>query len=349
MPPRVGVNGAVVKPRSSTNPQRRARPTASKVIDLTRESSGESPGETSGEPSPEEEDAEDAPEESPDDSDESPDETSGETAPEEEEAEDAPERHRERSDGARRYASSSAGIQERVSGADQRALGWPSAHNHQPVARLGQGCILEDNFVVTSLHHRPWGIGDHNTTVGVFFTEEEAKTAAHMHFQQVKREADGWESEWHRCEGDGMLQLRGIIEEGERDSETYTASVKRVQQKRPVAVQPRVQSAAQPKTRLIKHRYVYVVKEEQRMNVGEDDPQGFCNESGDLNSVEIHGIYLELDAANEYTREIYEGMHHGNEVETVIDTLENSMATILVENREQMMTYSFTVERRSLQ
>ena len=321
MPLRTGANGAVVKPFSSTNTQRHARPTTRKVIDLTRESSDESPRETSGG-----------------------------TSPEEEEAEDAPERYRERSNEGRRYANSSAGTQERFSGAGQGTLCGPRTHDHQPVACRGQECILEDSFVVTSLHHRPWGIEDDSTTVGVFFTEKEAKTAAHMHFQQIQRQADGWESEWHRREGDGMLQLRGIIEEGERDSETYTSSIKRVQQKRPVVVQPRVQSAAQPKPRLAKPRYVYVVKEEQRMNVGEDDSQGFCNELGDLKAVDIHGIYLELDAANEYAREIYDCILEsvGNEAENVTDTLENSMATILVENTEEMVTYSITVERRSL-
>lgn len=322
MPTRTGANGAVVKPCSSTNTQRHARPTARKVIDLTRESSDELPGETSGG-----------------------------TSPEEEEAEDAPERHRGRSDERRRYANSSAGTQERIAGTGQGTLGGPRIHEHQPIARRGQECILEDSFVVTSLHHRPWGSGDDSTTIGVFFTEEEAKVAAQMHFQNIEERADGWESEWHSYAGDTLLQLRGIIEEGERDSETYTASIKRVQQKRPVAVQPRVQSAAQPKPRLAKPRYVYVVKEEQRMNVGEDDSQGFCNELGDLKAVDIHGIYLELDAANEYTREIYDSILEslGNEAETVTDTLEDSMATILVENREEMMTYSLTVERRSLE
>ncbi|CAF9917889.1 hypothetical protein IMSHALPRED_003774 [Imshaugia aleurites] len=55
MPPRIAANGAVVKPRSSTDNQRHARPTASKVVDLTRESADEAPEETSGGSSAEEE------------------------------------------------------------------------------------------------------------------------------------------------------------------------------------------------------------------------------------------------------------------------------------------------------
>lgn len=321
MPPRTGDNGAVVKPCSSTNPQRRARPTASKVIDLTREASGEPPGETSGG-----------------------------TSPKEEEAEDAPERHRERLDKGRRYANSSAGTQER---AGQGTLGGSRTQDHQPIVRRGQGDALEDSYIVTSSHHRPWVAGDDNTTVGVFSSEEEAKIAVEKDFQRIDEQvgADGWEVEWHRGARDGMLQLRGIIEEGERDSQRYTASIKRVQQKRPVVAQPRVQSAAQPKSRLAKPRYVYLVKEEQRMNVGEDGLQAFFNELGDLNAVEIHGIYLELDAAIKRNREIYDGILEdlGNEAEILIDTLDNSMAAILVENREEMMTYCLTVERRSLQ
>ena len=228
MPLRTGANGAVVKPCSSTNTQRHARPTARKVIDLTRESSDESPGEAS----------------------------EG-TGPEEEEAEDAPARHREQSDEGRRYANSSAGTQERVSRAGQRTLGGPRTHDHQPIARRAQECILEDSFVVTSSHHRPWVARDDNTTVGVFSSEEEAKIAAEKDFQRIDEQvgADGWEVEWHRGARDGMLQLRGIIEEGERDSQRYTASIKLIQQKRPVAVQPQVQSAAQPKNRLVKPRY----------------------------------------------------------------------------------------------
>lgn len=210
---------------------------------------------------------------------------------------------------------------------------------------------MEDSFIVTSLHHRPWGAGDDHATIGSFSTEKEAEDAAYKDFiQRCERYADGWESEWRRRPGDDTRQLCGYCEDGEKDSEKYTASIKRIQQKRQVTVQSRALSTAQPKPGLVKPRHVYVVKKEQWINVGKDDPRGFCDEVGELKAVEIHGIYVDLDAANDSTREIYNGIFEeidGN-AETVTDTLKNSMATILVTDYEKMMTWSISVEKKSL-
>lgn len=320
MPPRIGANGAIVKPCSSTSKQRNERPSARKVIDLTREHSDESPGKTSGG-----------------------------TSVEGDEIEDAPEPQRGRSNEERRHTNSKAGRHERVSGAGQGKISQPGRNDHQRIARRSPEDVLENSYVVTSLHHTPWGAGDDTTTVGVFLDEEEAKVAAYMDFQKFEQRADGWEFEWCLA-GDGMLQLRAIIEEGEDDSERYTASIKLVQQKRPVPVQPRVQSGAEPKTRLVKPHFVYVVKEEQRTNVGEYDTQGLHDECSDLKAVHIHGIYSDLDAANDFVREIYDTILDslGRAAETVSDTTENNMAMILVENSEDSSTYSLTVEERSL-
>lgn len=71
------------------------------------------------------------------------------------------------------------------------------------------------------------------------------------------------------------------------------------------------------------------------MKFGGNNPQGLHNEVGYLIAVKIHGIYLELDAANHFTREIYDGFLEdlGSEAETVTDTLENSIAKIVLKKR----------------
>ena len=321
MPPRIGPNGAVVKPSSSTNDQRTARTVARKIIDLTRDSTDDA-SETS----------------------------QGEESAAEEESEDAPERYNGRSSGGRGHQESGVGTQERTSGAGQATAGRPRTNDQQGVVRRGEQYIMEDSFVVTSLHHRPWGAGDDNATIGMFATEEEAKIAAEMHFKRVASGADGWESEWRQRPGDGMRQLCGVREEGEKDTERYTASIKWFQQKRPIAVQPIVPSAPEPKIKIVKPRHVYVVKQEQRETVGEDDPRGFNDDLGDLKAVTIHGIYVDLDTANESAREIYDGVVEDldDEAETITDTLRHGMATIVVENHMEMTTYAISVEKRSL-
>lgn len=204
----------------------------------------------------------------------------------EDESKDVTKRHGERQDGGRGHHISSA------SGAGQATVGWQETNDYQRVARRGQEHTLEESFIVTSLHHRPWGAGDDNATIGVFSTKKEAKAAAYKDFlQRCESKADGWESKWHRCSADGMLQLRGCCEDGEDDSESYRASIKRVQQKRPVPVQPSIPSAAQPKPRVFKPRYVYVVKEELRVDV-EVDPRRFPKGKGDFKALEIHGMYV---------------------------------------------------------
>ena len=105
--------------------------------------------------------------------------------------EDAPERLRERSNGRRGHHISSACTQRRASGAGQGTAGGPELNDRPRIACRGQENVLEDSFVVTSLHNRPWGAGDDNSTIGVFFSEEEAKAAAHMHFQRTERQAGG--------------------------------------------------------------------------------------------------------------------------------------------------------------
>ncbi len=88
----------------------------------------------------------------------------------------------------------------------------------------------------------------------------------------------------------------------------------------------------------------------QKFNAGAD-PQEFHNGSNDLRDVQIHGIYVELDAANDCAREIYDSIipaFRGGAA-IVTETLENSMANFLVEtNDEENLTYSISIEARLL-
>ena len=321
---RLGPNGGVAKPSSSTKGQRPARPPASKVIDLTRESTSETNQEGSREGSAQEK-------------------RNG----------DAPKRY---DDGSRDerggHRSSGAGIREWTIGARQAPVGQLQNQNDHRVPRPAQDFVLEDSYIVTSLHHHPWEYGDHVTIIGLFSTEREAKDAALKDYhQRCTSQADGWEhDEWDHRPEDGQLEFFGYGEDVEDDSFWYTASIKRVQQKRAAPVQPNLPNPAQPNPRPAQPRYVYVVKEEQRENVGADDPQGFYNEEGDLKDVNIHGIYADLEAANDGAREHYEEIVEDfpDDAETITDDFENDMAVIIVADPLEEMTYSISVERRLL-
>ena len=147
-----------------------------------------------------------------------------------------------------------------------------------------------------------------------------------------------------------MLQLHGSCEDGEDDQYRYTASIKRVQQRRAAAVQPDLPSPAQPTPGPVKLRYVYVVKVEHRGFVGAGDPQGFHNEEDDLQGVIIHSIYVDLDSANGRARVIYESVVkvYGVDGEIMIDNFRDKMAAIVVSNSRKKKTYSLSVTKRNL-
>ena len=312
MPPRIGSNGAIIKHTPSASGQRSARPIASKIIELTSDSSDDALGRASEEAG----------------------------------------KSRRRTDSQRGRENTSAGTRRRNAGTGQDHQ-TGTGQDHQRGARPAPGFILEDSFIVTSVHHRPWGAGDDNSTIGVFPNEKEAADAAESHFGSVSSRCDGWESVWLRCPGDGMLQLCGTIEEGENDTETYKASIQPYQQKRPIATQPmtaRPSGVRQTKKRTSRPRQIYIVKQEHRVNVGEDDPEGFYNELGDLR-FDIRGIYLNLDDANDTARRIYDQAVEDvdGKGETVIDTLKNGMARIVMENLRKTERFSIRVEQDWLQ
>ncbi|KAM0797684.1 hypothetical protein BDR22DRAFT_892113 [Usnea florida] len=324
MPLRLGPNGGVAKPSSSTNGQRPARPPASKVIDLTRDITNETNQEVSRECSTQEKRKEDA-------------------------SERYDQGSRDERGGQR---SSGAGTQERTIGVGQGTVGQPQMDNSRKITRPAQDFVLEDSFIVTSLHHHPWEYGDDVTIIGLFPTEREAKDAVFKDFhQRCTSQADGWtHEEWDHSSRDGTLQFCGYGEDVEDDSFWYKASIKRVQQKRAAAVPPSLPNPARPNPRSLQPRYVYVVKEEQREYVGTDDPHGFYNEEGDLKAVNIHGIYADLDAANEEAREVYEYIveDFADDAETITDDFEDGMAAIVVTDPLEEMTYSISVEKESL-
>ncbi len=228
----------------------------------------------------------------------------------------------------------------------QAAVGGPNTKARQRVAPHDEEYTMEDSFVVTSVHHRPWGAGNDNTTVGVYPTEREAEVAANADYEQrCARQADGWESEWDRGPRDDMLQLRGRVEEGESDTETYTASIKRVQQKRPVAAQPNAARAVPPKFKFVNPTTVFIVTEEQ-----------FNEELDNLKSVKIHGIYADLDRANDSAREVYGWTVEDLEgrADTVKDKLtrgilHDGLVYILVADPEEKMAYFIRVSEEPLQ
>ena len=212
MPLRVGAKGGIAKPSSFLRIGRSTRPTPSKVIDLTRASTDEIEGQQMSR-----------------------------------EIKTRREYYGEGRDGRGGHRNSDAGTQGRNLGARQATAERSQINNDRTAARQAERFVLEDSFMVTSLHHRPWGMGDDNTAIGTFSTEREAKDAAFEDFhQRCARQADGWEYEWSRRPGDDMLQLHGSCEDGEDDQYRYTASIKRVQQKRAAAVQPDLPNPAQP-------------------------------------------------------------------------------------------------------
>ena len=321
MPLRVGANGGIAKPSSFPKIRRNTRPTQSQVIDLTRASTDETNVESSREGSVEEK-----------------------------RDEDALEHYEEGRDRRGRYRNSGAGIHEITLGARQATLDRSQINNGQIAARQAQRFVLEDSFMVTSENHRPWGMGDEHTAIGVFSTEREAKDAAFEDFhQRCESQADGWEHEWRRRPGDDMLQLHGICEDGEDDQYRYAASIKPVQNKRATAVQADLPDPVQPQPGPVKPRYVYVVKIKQREHVGAG-PQEFDNQGAELKGVRIHDIFEDLNAANDGAREVYQSLvkRFRGDVEIIEDMLRDRMAVILVWNPRTKNTYFISVIKKTL-
>lgn len=200
---------------------------------------------------------------------------------------------------------------------------------------------------MTSTYHTPWDSPDDHTTLGDS-TESEAMQADQKHYNsdQIKV-SDGWESRWRRDSANNLI-LHGEVDDSEDESETCEITIPKFQQKRKKHTQV-VEVQYKPTPRDC--QYVYVVREEHRMNVGADDVQiGLYNEDGDLRDIQLHGIYKTLDAANEAAREIYDDRLEelGDDADTIEDKLKRGMVTILVVDRNEETTYLITVEKMHL-
>ena len=350
--PRVRRNGAVVKLSSSSNAQRTARSVASRVVDSTSESSDNTSEDTSGDEEDEEESEEEASvKEEPEEEALGKEESEEALVKEEPEAEGIV--NQDAQDEGRRRPQSSAGPQRQMSGASQVPNSERKTPHHSQGAH--QQTIHEDSFIVTSFHHRPWGAGDDNATVGVYSTESEARAAAQRDFQRVERSADGWESEWRRSPGDGTLRLCGRIEDGERDIEKYTATVQHVLQKRAVPVlqqqarRPSAASAPVPRVKKLKPRWVYIVKTEQwRLGGKHENAQRFDRNGSGLESREVHGIYLRLDDANDAAVDLFDSLKGSDGRATDLEDFIDGMADTLVLDMDRRMIFRINVKRRPL-
>ena len=185
------------------------------------------------------------------------------------------------------------------------------------------------SYSVTRHRHRPWGGGDEFDMVGIFNTEEEARQAALDNYMKTcEAEADGWEFHWWGDPGDKKIQLRAHIEDFEAQQDTYRGTINRVHHKeKPSELVP-----------------VYIVQEERRKV-----ESGFYNELDSLIAARAHYIYREGPAANGAAQEIYESYLLGlKNSKTIKHETRQGLLSIILEDRDEQMSYSITVEERHL-
>lgn len=130
-----------------------------------------------------------------------------------------------------------------------------------------------------------------------------------------------------------------------RDTETYKVEIKKIQQKRQRTVQ---HDDPLPRPVVEDIRFVYVVKEEQRRNVGIDATG--CYKIGDLHMVKLHKICKILDSASNTAREKTDDLvtRLGEVANVVEDGNWRKFALFIVEDRGSDFTYYITVEERRL-
>ncbi|KAK3169671.1 hypothetical protein OEA41_009055 [Lepraria neglecta] len=106
--------------------------------------------------------------------------------------------------------------------------------------------------------------------------------------QEILRQQPDRPLQW-RQDSANIFVLHGEVDDGEDESETCEITIQKFQQRRKKHIQVvEVQYKPTPRD----YQCVYVVREEQRMDVGADDIQNvFYNEDGDLKDIQLHGIY----------------------------------------------------------
>lgn len=182
-------------------------------------------------------------------------------------------------------------------------------------------------YSVTCHHHRPWGAGDDFRMVGIFNTEEEARKAAFDNYMEICMD-EGWEYDWWGDPGDKRIILLAHAEDGEPQQETYRGVIDRIRhEEKPAEIFP-----------------VYVVQEERRKV-----ETGFYNELDSLIAAKVHCIYRDVVAANRAAQEICETYILSPEhPKTIKREIRHGLMSIILETRDEQMSYSITVEKRHL-
>lgn len=307
-----GSNGAITKSYQLSLSQRIARKTARKVIDLTQESEDEEDGGKLGAES-------DKRSQEQQDSEAHWGFEQQEKSEESEEIEEIEDSEgSEESEESEEHESSDAESQE--SGVQE-----PEQSQWLVSTQVTPGV----SYSVTRYHHRPWGGGDEFGMVGIFNTEGEAKQAALDNYMETcKRMADGWEYHWWGHPGKEEIQLRAHVEDGEAQQETYRGTINIFHHKeKPAVIIP-----------------VYVVQEERRKV-----ESGFYNELDSLVAARVHYIFKDVVVANRAAQEIYESYILSREqLKTVKHETRHGLVSMILEDRDEQISYSITVEKRDL-
>lgn len=201
------------------------------------------------------------------------------------------------------------------------------------------------SYSVTRHRHRPWGGGDEFHMVGIFNTVAEAKMAALDDYRETcEAEADGWEYSWWGEPGDEEIQLCAHVEDFEPQQETYRGTINRVHHKEKPLLPFTMRNEPGMEQRPAGSFPLYVVQEERRKV-----ESGFCNELDSLIAARVHYIYRDVVAANWAAYEIYEGYRLGLEyAKTVKHETKHGLVSIILEDQDEQMSYSITVEKRDL-
>ena len=312
-----GSNGAITKSYRPSVSELIARKAARKVIDLTLESEGE-------------EAVRESEAESDKGSEERQDSELHWGFEEQEESEDSEESEKsEESEGedSEGFVEFEEFEQHENSDAESQESGVRESERLQRL--LATQVTPGVSYSVTRHRHRPWGGGDEFHMVGIFNTEEEAKQAALDNYMETcEAEADGWEYCWWGEPGDEEIQLRAHIEDFEVQQDTYRGTINRIQHE-------------EKPSELVR---VYVVQEERRKV-----ESGLYNELDSLIAARAHSIYREELDANGAAQEIYESyLLRLKHPKTIKHETRHGLLSIILEDRDEQILYSITVEKRHL-
>ncbi len=311
-----GSNGAITKPYRPSVSQRIARKTASKIIDLTQES---------------EEEAGQGPEADSDQLSEGQQESEKHWESEE-------QAESEEQEGSEEHENSDA---------ESQGSEGPEIEPLQD--SLAMQVIPGISYSVTRNHHRPWGGGDEFGMVGIFNTEKEAKRAALNDFRDTCAD-EGWECYWRGDPGDKKIVLLAHVEDGEVQQETYTGTINRVQHYEKPSLPFIMRNEPQLGQRQAESSHVYVVQEERRLTLRSRGVENSsCSGIGNFKAFRLHYIYRDGDAANEAAQAVYEELFPYLANPKIVEHKNrHGLASIILEDQDEHMSYKITVEKRQL-